>query len=339
MKLFILAFLVFGVQAGDDHLGSGKLRTSYPASRNLLGNIYETKRPHELYKVEHTYPAAVAPFHDRLEAASYAPHGYAPKGVYAHGYGPSFNLGREVAYNHGDLIYPDRLYGRAVDGDHGRYFRYPGLAYKGYNHNGYAKNNVYASGSANLGFGRKGYAAIDDGHKGYGSKGYGYAQEPVYKGYGYAQELPTIGGVGHVTKSKATGFLYKGGRYIGHGSPYVPYTAAPYKQIYRDQDLHAVDDYYYAGIDHGYAGLNHGYAGLNHGYAGINHGYAGINNGYAGLNHANAGLDHGSAGLNHGYAGLNHGYAGLNHANAGLNHGYAGINHGYSGINHGHANL
>merc|ERR1719383_1002185 len=203
MKLFILAFLVFGVQAGDDHLGSGKLRTSYPASRNLLGNIYETKRPQDLYKVEHTYPAAVAPFHDRLEAASYAPHGYAPKGVYAHGYGPSFNMGREVAYNHGDLIYPDRLYGLAVDGDHGRYFRYPGLAYKGYNHNGFAKNNVYASnfgdfvGSANLGHGRKGYAAIDDGHK-----GYGYDQGVGSKAYGYAQELPTIGGVGYVTESK-----------------------------------------------------------------------------------------------------------------------------------------
>merc|ERR1719383_955391 len=270
MKLFILAVLVFGVQAGDYHLGSGKLRTSYPASRNLLGNIYETKRPQDLYKVEHTYPAAVAPFHDRLEAASYAPHGYAPKGVYAHGYGPSFNLGREDA-----------------------------------------KNNGYASGSANLGFGRKGYAAIDDGHKGYGSKGYGYAQEPVYKGYGYAQELPTIGGVGHVTKSKPTGFLYKGGRYIGHGSPYVPYTAAPYKQIYRDQDMHAVDDYYYAGLDHGYAGINKGYAGLNHGYAGINYGYSGLNHGYAGINHGYAGHNQGYAGINHGYAGINHGYANL----------------------------
>ena len=85
------------------------MKSSYPATRNMIGKLYDTKQAHNLYKVEPAY-AAVAPFHDRHEASasSYA-HGYGQKGVYAHGYGPSFNKGREVAYNHGDLIYPDRL--------------------------------------------------------------------------------------------------------------------------------------------------------------------------------------------------------------------------------------
>jgi len=245
MKFLVLAVLALGVNAGDkvSSGGSLKVKTSYPATRNMIGNLYDTKRPHDLYKVEHAY-AAVSPFHDRLEASSYA-HGYGQKGVYAHGYGPSFNKGREVAYNHGDLVYPDRLYGNAVDGDHDRYFKYAGLGYKNVDNYGYAKNNGYASntdvvyGSDNLGFGHGGYAALNSG----------------YKGYGYAQELPTVGGVGYVAESKPTGFLYKNARYVGHGSPYVPYTA-PYQQNYKN--------YGYV-EDNGYTSNNHyGYADHGH---------------------------------------------------------------------------
>ena len=117
----------------------------------------------------------MAPFHDRLEASSYA-HGNGQKGAYGHGYGPSFNKGREVAYN---LIYPDRLYGNVVDGDHDRYFRYSGLGYKNYNQYGFAKNNRYTSnigryiGSDALSYGHRGYADLNS----------------EYKGYGYDQEL------------------------------------------------------------------------------------------------------------------------------------------------------
>merc|ERR1719348_1594109 len=83
-------------------------------------------------------------------------------------------------------------------------------------------------------------AVYGSGDLGYGHGGYG-ALYSGYKGYGYARELPTAGGVGYVAESKPTGFLYKNARYIGHGSPYVPYTAR-YKKAYKKlsgySDLH-----------------------------------------------------------------------------------------------------
>merc|ERR1711915_100139 len=121
-------------------------------------------------------------------------------------------------------------YGHAVDGDHDRYFRYPGLGHK-YNNYGYAKNH----GDAVYGYGDLGYA-----HGGYVN---------AYKGYGYARELPTVGGVGYVTESKPTGFLYKNARYIGHSSPYVPYTAPLLKQNY--VNLGYADNYGYASKNYG----------------------------------------------------------------------------------------
>jgi hypothetical protein len=237
-----------------------KVKTSYPASRNMIGNLYDTKRSHDLYKVEPAY-AAVSPFHDRLEASSYA-HGYGQKGAY--GYGPSFNKGREVAYNHGDLVYPDRLYGNAVDGDHDRYFRYSGLGYKNYNDYGYAKNNGYVSNTgyaSNNGYAANSGYASNTGDVVYGSGDLSYGHggysdlSSGYKGYGYAQELPTVGGVGYVAESKPTGFLYKNARYIGHGSPYVPYTA-PYQQKYKNYG-YAEDSSYASNNHYGYADHDH----------------------------------------------------------------------------------
>jgi len=186
MKFLVLAVLALGVNAGDSvSSGTLKLKTSYPATRNVIGNLYETKRPHDLYKVEPAYTAA-APFHDRLEAASYAP-GYGYQAGYGHGYGygPSFNKGREVAYSHGDLIYPDRLYGHAVDGDHDRYYRYPGLAYK--NYYGYAKDNGYGWNygyAKDHGYGLNwGYAGNDWNNHGYAADSYGYNKYADHSAY------------------------------------------------------------------------------------------------------------------------------------------------------------
>jgi len=97
----------------------------------------------------------------------------------------------------------------------------------------YGHDNIHRNGKAAIGYGNvHGYGALADknvyGHDGIFS-GYGYA--PVnnghkgYGAYGYAWELPSAGGMGHIGESKPTEFLYTSGRYIGHGSPYVPYTA------------------------------------------------------------------------------------------------------------------
>jgi len=176
--------------------GYVKVKTSYPATRNLIGNLYDTKRPHELYKMEASYPyLAASPFHDRMEAPGYGVyygyvHGYGGNG---YGYGPSFNKGREVAYNNGDLIYPDRLYGNAVDGDHDRYFRYSGLAYKNYNNYGYGNgySSVYGNGYTS-GYGN-GYSSNGGYGNGYSSKG-GYGN-----GYssGYGNGYSSKGGYGN----------------------------------------------------------------------------------------------------------------------------------------------
>ena len=83
---------------------------------NMIGNLYDTKRSLQ----GRTCIPCCGSLPCSSGTSSFA-HGYGQKGAYAHGYCPIFNNGREVAYNPGDMIYPDRIHGNAVDGDHDRY--------------------------------------------------------------------------------------------------------------------------------------------------------------------------------------------------------------------------
>merc|ERR1712243_238394 len=150
-------------------------------------------------------------------------------GDYSYGYGDVLADGQNFEVNYsGPKANPIVAKYSPSSYDHGHGYGKPishGNVHDYAHNNVLAYGNVYGHGSHGLGYG-------------YSNAGHGYA--PLYsgsKGYNYAEELPTVGGVGYVTESKPTGFLYKNARYIGHGSPYVPFTA-PYKQTYAKIDRH-----------------------------------------------------------------------------------------------------
>merc|ERR1712090_59135 len=94
LKFVVVSLLIAGVFGGDEGKEKVvKVKNTYPATHNILGNLYNTKHGHAI----HEY----------------------------YGYGPSFNKGRVMAYSHGDLIYPNMLDGYIVQGDRDRYYRYP----------------------------------------------------------------------------------------------------------------------------------------------------------------------------------------------------------------------
>jgi len=161
--------------------------------------------------------------------AKYTPVGYGHDQVYGYGKAYGHDLVHGYGYAHGDVLADGQNYEVNYSGPKANPIvaKYTPVGY-GYGnavHNGI----VYGHGDAVYGSGDLGY-----GHGGYGALYSGY------KGYGYARELPTVGGVGYVAESKPTGFLYKNARYIGHGSPYVPYTARykAYKKLSGYSDLH-----------------------------------------------------------------------------------------------------
>merc|ERR1711915_882328 len=98
-----------------------KVKNTYPATHNILGNLYNTKHGHAIHEY---YGHGSDHFYDH--------------GVHRHhyGYGPSFNKGRVMAYSHGDLIYPNMLDGYIVQGDRDRYYRYPWQRDVDYHHGG-----------------------------------------------------------------------------------------------------------------------------------------------------------------------------------------------------------
>jgi len=146
--------------------------------------------------------------------AKYAPSSY--------GYGP------KKAYGYGDYGYGGDARGDVLANGQNYEVNYSGpkanpIIAK-YASSTYGHNTVY---------GGYGHGFVSNARHGYAAPKYGYADNSYgYKGYGYSQQLPTIGGSSYVEHSKPTGFLYKNARYIGHGSPYVPYTAG-YKKAYK----------------------------------------------------------------------------------------------------------
>merc|ERR1711928_108976 len=101
LKFVVVSLLIAGVFGGDEGKEKVvKVKNTYPATHNILGNLYNTKHGHAI--------------HEYYGHGS--DHGY-DHGVHRHhyGYGPSFNKGRVMAYSHGDLIYPNMLDGYIAD--------------------------------------------------------------------------------------------------------------------------------------------------------------------------------------------------------------------------------
>jgi len=147
-------------------------------------------------------------------------------------YSPSsYGYGSEKAYGFGDYGYGGDAHGDVLANGQNYEVNYSGpkanpIVAK-YAPSTYGHDIVYG------GYGRYGHGSVSNARHGYAVPKYGYADNSYgYKGYGYSQQLPTIGGSSYVEHSKPTGFLYKNARYIGHGSPYVPYTAG-YKKTYK----------------------------------------------------------------------------------------------------------
>merc|ERR1711911_230377 len=100
LKFVVVSLLIAGVFGGDEGKEKVvKVKNTYPATHNILGNLYNTKHGHAI--------------HEYYGHGS--DHGY-EHGVHRHhsGYGQSFNKGRVMAYSHGDLIYPNKLDGYIV---------------------------------------------------------------------------------------------------------------------------------------------------------------------------------------------------------------------------------
>merc|ERR1712243_161680 len=156
--------------------------------------------------------------------AKYTSVGYGHDQVYGYGKAYGHDLVHGYGYAHGDVLADGQNYEVNYSGPKANPIvaKYTPVGY-GYG-NAVHDGIVYGHGDAVYGSGDLGYGALYSG----------------YKGYGHARELPTVGGVGYVAESKPTGFLYKNARCIGHGSPYVPYTARykAYKKLSGYSDLH-----------------------------------------------------------------------------------------------------
>merc|ERR1711946_67043 len=155
LKFVVVSLLIAGVFGGDEGKEKVvKVKNTYPATHNILGNLYNTKHGHAIHEYyglgsDHGYDHGV-----------HRPH---------YGYGPSFNKGRVMAYSHGDLIYPNKLYGYIVQGDRNRYYRYPWQRDVDYH---YARGLGYTK---------------DYGHE--VAKGYGRAVPHIADNYDYAENL------------------------------------------------------------------------------------------------------------------------------------------------------